>query len=90
MRYQLEIEGGFAGISKTYTGELQLDDIREQQIRRVLKEKPPSTDPNLRDHLRYQLQVTIKEKRYTGEYNDMNLPDEIRDLIAEITRPEFG
>ena len=85
MYYKITIEGGFTGIPKEYTGEIDLDKGVRKKIVRALGASLPSND-QMRDGLRYHVELEDEKGVFKGDFDESNLPSEIRSFIDSMAK----
>ena len=85
MKYRVLIEGGFTGIPREYEGELALNE-KERLILLKSLDNVPMPNEQLRDALCYQLKLIDQDMVYQAQFDDSNLPMEIRKFIDTIVR----
>lgn len=81
MKYHIEIEGGFAGISKTLEGELDLSPDEKSALLRSM-EKHDKRNEKLRDAFGYTVSLIDGERQVTANFDDTNLPKAIRNILT--------
>ena len=86
MKYEISIEGGFIGISKTYKGETDLnEDERKSLLSSIRPPLAQRTDP-IRDGFIYRIKLSENDKVYNLEFDDLNIPIEVRMFIDSILK----
>ncbi len=81
MKYELTIEGGFAGIHKDFKGEIDLGEHQNKEMFNLLETSQQPPNELLRDGLVYQLRLENKDQILHTAFDDSNLPKEVRSLI---------
>jgi hypothetical protein len=84
MKYKVSITGGFTGIPREYEGELDLEEDKEKQLLGILSAAPSSKNELLRDGRIYRIELTTGSRDFRSEFDDSNLPSELRSFIDEI------
>jgi hypothetical protein len=85
MKYSIRIEGGFTGIPKEYHGDIELDTIFKQNLLKALT-KDQEENSMLRDGLKYQVAFSDKEQDFQQNFDETNVPTEVREFIAKISK----
>lgn len=89
MQYNIQISGGFVGITQNFEGTLLISESKKQRLKKILDQDiSVESNENLRDAFLYKIILEIDEKSYTKSFNDANIPKEIMDLIDEIKNKE--
>ncbi|WP_150450883.1 hypothetical protein [Arenibacter lacus] len=86
MKYKMTIEGGFVGIPKTYQGEHRMDNKEKSQLIHHLQKTSPKRNTNARDALTYHLELTDQDRVYNFEFDEFNIPKEVRMFINSIIK----
>lgn len=86
MKYEISIEGGFTGIPKEYSGEIELQDTTKKSLVTAFEREPTPKNTELRDGLQYHLKLLDGEKTYDVVFDETNLPLPIRQFIATISK----
>ncbi|WP_276166809.1 protealysin inhibitor emfourin [Zobellia alginiliquefaciens] len=85
MKYEINIEGGFTGISKRFEGEVKLNKNEEQEMLDAVSVKQEDHS-HLRDGFTYTVKLTDEEGVYESQFNESNLPKKIRHFITDIQK----
>lgn len=83
MEYKIQIEGAFTGIPKEYKGERILGEGERELLLNALKGTRPNNQ-QLRDGLKYHVELKDDKGIFTAEFDEGNLPPEIRKFIDRI------
>ncbi|MCM4166376.1 hypothetical protein KCTC52924_03309 [Arenibacter antarcticus] len=86
MKYEIDIEGGFAGIPRTYKGERSLE--KEEKTKLLHSLQKPILDKNkkARDAFSYKLKLTDNDIDYNFEFDEFNIPKEVRMFIDSVIK----
>ena len=82
MKYKIIIEGGFSGISRKYEGEIEVSGSETQKLLSALNTKYTSRF-NIPDGQTYHILLEEDTKKHQAVFNEKNVPEEIRKLIAK-------
>lgn len=85
MKYSIHVEGGFTGVPKEYHGEIELDTRFKHNLFQVMS-KEQLENSLLRDGLKYHVTLSEKEQHFQQNFDETNLPIEVREFIAKISR----
>jgi len=87
MKYNLNISGGFVGISQNFEGEFLMSEQKEQALKNILnQDNLVKSNENLKDSFLYSLKLEVDGESYSKSYNDSNIPIEIIELMDEIRK----
>lgn len=86
MKYEISIAGGFIGISKTYKGESDLNALEKESLLNSIQTPDPHKTDHLRDGFTYTIKLSDKDKVYNLEFDDLNIPIEVRMFIDSILK----
>lgn len=84
MKYEIDIEGGFVGIPKSYKGEKILNPVEKRELFHSLKKVVPDKNERARDGFNYKLKLTDSNEVYKFEFDEFNIPKEVRMFIDSI------
>jgi hypothetical protein len=84
MKYQIKIEGGFAGISKEYNGELHFSPDERKAILKSFQHPVKSNEARMRDGFIYSISLHDGETWHTANFDEANLPNGMREVLARI------
>ena len=83
MKYEIEKEGGFIGLSKQYRGEIKLGKDEKAKIIDALK-STKKENLQLRDGFKYRIKFIDESLIFQNTFNEKDLPKLIREFIDEI------
>ncbi len=83
MKYKIIIEGGFTGISRKYEGDMAVSELKAKSLFSALH-TDDKTRSNIADGQTYDISLDDNHKKYQAVFNEKNVPDEIRELIAQV------
>ncbi|GGW21741.1 hypothetical protein [Arenibacter certesii] len=86
MKYEINIEGGFTGIPKTYKGEQSLNNEEKTKLLLSLQKTFADENTKTRDGFNYKLKLTDHEIVYNFEFDEFNIPKEVRMFIESIIK----
>ncbi|MBU2973037.1 protealysin inhibitor emfourin [Zobellia sp. B3R18] len=85
MKYHINIEGGFTGISRQFEGEIDLDKAKEEEMLNALAEKQ-EINSQIRDGFTYTVKLMDNNGVYESQFNESNLPSSLRTFITDIQK----
>ncbi len=89
MFYKIQISGGFAGVLQEFIGELAVTEEKKVALKSALNiKKHAEINKNLRDTFNYSIQLEIDNKLYKKTFDDISIPEEIIELIAEVKKKQ--
>ncbi|HUH47734.1 MAG TPA: hypothetical protein VLZ54_11315 [Arenibacter sp.] len=86
MKYEVSITGGFIGISRTYKGESDLGALEKESLLNSVRTPVPHKTDRLRDGFTYTIKLSDNDKAYNLEFDDLNIPIEVRMFIDSILK----
>ena len=86
MKYEILIEGGFTGIPKEYTGEIELKEEAKKTLIEAFDRPSAPENGQLRDGLQYRLKLEDGDRLHEVSFTEQDLPLTIRQFIATLTK----
>lgn len=88
MKYEIAIDGGFVGIPRNYKGEWILKNNEKAKLLQSLQKVLPYKNKRARDAFNYRLKLTDEDMVYNFEFDEFNIPKEVRMFIDSILKNE--
>ncbi len=84
MKYKVNIEGGFTGLLRKYTGEITLEPVGEKALLEAMGSVSAKQNQKLRDGLLYRITLEDGDKVYKANFYGPYLPNPVRDFMDRI------
>lgn len=86
MKYALTISGGFAGLTRTYEGDIALQEDVKRDIIEYLSDSTQTKNTMVRDAMQYHIKLEDTTTAYEAYFTDPNIPEAIRVLINDLKK----
>ncbi|MCG2459669.1 hypothetical protein K8352_02800 [Flavobacteriaceae bacterium F89] len=84
MKYQVNVEGGFTGLLREYSGEIGLGSSGVKDLLEAMESVSGERNQKLRDGLLYRITLKEGDDVYRADFYGPHLPKPIRDFIDRI------
>lgn len=84
MKYKIIVEGGFAGISREYEGEVELTPEETKSILEGMNEGGGFQNQDIRDGFSYVIKIENDNEVLRRKFEEGNMPRSIRNFMDRV------